>query len=388
MSPSLDEALSALLAGDLPADEAAALRARIDTEPEVAQAWAEMQQLLADLDALPPDHPELLAPPVRIRPVPANRSWGWAAAVAAVAAVLVAWLSLGAGSPEVIVGSGETLLDGQLSLMAGDVSIDLDGRALISVEPVGPVVRGEQHTFPEDPMNRTAILAGLAGVAVTVTVYEGTARVHAHEGEAPVTVTPGAPHHVRGGVPAVAALPGPGPARDAALEARVEALQAELATIEGELATERFGAAITRGQLKAEQGEPSEWPDEASDALREERIRDELATRLDELEGFGVQEVDCYEFPCIVALHYTGDDDTLEWGRPVADEVGAWAEEQLDDANISMTQSIFREDGEPDARFVLFAVDDGTGGEGTGDRTEWRLDQLSGRLGDDARAEP
>jgi anti-sigma factor RsiW len=390
---SLDEQLSALASGDLPPERARALRDRIEREPEVAAAWERMQQLVADLDALPADHPELSGPPVVVVPAPTVRRrsplWGGMALLAAVALGFVAGRTT--GPPDDWILAGDAVVDGDVQLMAADVPVSVDGRARISVEPVGGSARVEGQER-EVPMNRSAILAGLAGAAVTVTVYEGTALVHAgDEADAPLQVRPGEPVHVRGGAEAArrkggAPLPVEGSARDAALEQRVEELQAELAAIEGELQTERFGAAVARGQLKAEQGEVSEWPDEVPDALREETIREQLVERLAGLEGFDVEEVDCYEFPCVVALRYDGDDDSMDWGHPVADEVSIWADASLDDANVHMNQSVFREDDKPYARFVLFAVDDGSGGEEVGQRTKWRIEELGERLGDDATA--
>lgn len=384
-----DEALSMLAAGDLPPDEAAALRARIASEPEVAARWAAMQRLLTDLDALPVDHPELVGPPVRLPPEPmpaANRPWGWVAAAVAVAAAVLLWVRT-PSEADLVLGGGTSLVEGQLSLLAADVPIRVDGRAAIRVEPRAAVVRGGEGTPSEDSMDRNAILAGLAGAAITVVVYEGSAFVQAEAGQPALEVVPGAPRtfHAPEARP-VAGLPAPGPQRDAAVEARVEALQAELASLEQELATERFAGAVARGQLRAEQGEVSEWPAGVSEALTEARVREALVPELEALEGFSVADIDCYEFPCVVALAYDGDDPTLEWGRPVGDVVEAWSGEALENADISMNQSIFRDDDGTDARFVILAVDDGSGGAGVEERTAWRMGQLGERLGDDAIA--
>ena len=399
------ELLSRHLDGELSDEERAALQRRLDDEPALARQLEELRGVVDQLDALAPTEPpaldwEHLALPssaaevVRASPTPANRPWLWVAAVAAAAIALVAsWPS----PEELVLANGVAVVEGDRTVLAGDLRIAVDGRAAIAVEPPGGVPRGGERHLLEEPMDTRTILAGLAGAVVTVTVYEGTALV-ARAGEPATELQEGAQQRfgapespgtrvARKGGSEVPVLPAPGPERDAALEARVEELQAELADIEGELETERFGAALMRGQLKAEQGEVSEWPDDVADALTEAGLRQDLVPQLEGLGGFSVAELDCYEFPCVVALRYEGDDDSLEWGRPVGDVVGDWAEGALDNANISMNQSIFRDDEGPESRFVLFSVDDGSV-EGLGDRTKWRMDQLGEQLGDDARSAP
>jgi anti-sigma factor RsiW len=100
--------LMRLLHGELPAEQARALRARLDREPELAAAWERLERTWSGLE-LPPAAP---APPAFAQRVlaearrqsgPAGRlSWAlaprWARATAAAAVAAGIALGIGAGS--------------------------------------------------------------------------------------------------------------------------------------------------------------------------------------------------------------------------------------------------------------------------------------------------
>ncbi|HEY2739050.1 MAG TPA: hypothetical protein VGK45_11655 [Thermoanaerobaculia bacterium] len=101
--------LMRLLHGELPAGQAAALRARMEREPELAAAWARLESAWTDLE-LPPAAP---APPAFAQRVLAQArrqpglSWSaaprWARATAA--AALAAGLALGLGAGKLAGGA-------------------------------------------------------------------------------------------------------------------------------------------------------------------------------------------------------------------------------------------------------------------------------------------
>ena len=112
------------------------------------------------------------------------------------AAVLLAGL-VGAGAaiasrpapPALVLAEGSQLVTGSARVLAADRVVDVDGRALITVEPAGALLRGEGQEA--DAMNTTHLVAALAGSLVTVAVYEGTALISAEEDAPAVVVAAG-----------------------------------------------------------------------------------------------------------------------------------------------------------------------------------------------------
>lgn len=111
------EDLSRLLDGDLPPDEAAALRARIRDEPEVAAAWASLQRLAADLAALPEEAPPAPAPRRRPR---------WPLAAAAALAILGFWAW--PAPPGVVLTDGTRRIEA-----AAATPVEIDGVATVDL---------------------------------------------------------------------------------------------------------------------------------------------------------------------------------------------------------------------------------------------------------------
>ena len=397
----LDEALSRLLEGDLPDEEASQLWRRIDTEPDVARAWEAMTALPDALAGLPPVPGDVAPPPLAeavydALPKPESRRVAWAQAIPwVVAALALLYAAFGGSSSDpterVELVAGESLVEGQLSLVAADRSIALDGRARIFVEPMGPVTRGERRTpISEDSMDARPLLGAVAGAMLTITVYEGSAVVQVEDG-ASVTVAAGEQRvfsPVGGAERAVPAAEPGTPERAQELAQRVEALNAELEAARKALDTERFAGALVRGQLQAERGTPSEWPDDGiPEAVRPDTFEASLAEALAGTPDVEVDRVDCTEYPCIAVLAYTGEQvsgDAIDWNQVVGRQVGEWTQDVLGDGHsISMNSSRFR-NGDQDARYVLFGAH-GSGGEAVGDRTDWRMDQLVDVLGDELK---
>jgi ferric-dicitrate binding protein FerR (iron transport regulator) len=368
-----DEALSRLLDGDLDPADADALQQRMAAEPALAARWEALRGLAARLDALSDPAP----PAVRL-PAPA-RPWGWvtwgAAWAAAAAALLMAWPT----PPRVVLADGVSVIDGELAVWAGDWEVDVDGRAAITVEPPAGAARGGEANL-EVPVDTRHLLAGLAGAVVTITVYEGRAVVRA-PGQPEGVVTAGETRLFAPERPAPAAKSPPGPDRAAALQQRVRTLTAELDAIEAELATERFTGELIRGRLEAVEGVPSEWTADVPDTLRPERFEADMVAQIAALPDVELAEVDCVEYPCIVAFRYTGDDPTLAWGEEVVASVNTWAEASLEHADISVNRSVFSGDG-TERRFITVGVS-ADAPDAVKQRTAVRLGELNDALSDE-----
>ena len=280
--------LSRLLSGELPPAEEAALRARIAADPELAARWSRMQALPGLLTRLPAELPG--APRLREAPAPAvepprRRSLavvaaaGWLAAAALTLAVLLP-------PPERILVQGSEFVDGSARVVAGGVPIDIDGRALVRVEPPAA---GRREVGAEVNMTGSHLLAAAAGSIVTITVYEGIARIHAD----------GAPiQEVHPGETVVA-----GEAEDAAQaparrkrddpDTRIARLEAENARLRAERA--RLVAA-SPGVKK------SAWPAEVPEDYRREGFDRRLADALAPMPDVEVLASDCSEYPCVALL--------------------------------------------------------------------------------------
>ena len=311
----LHKQLSRLLDRDLDETEERQLRARIDAEPDVAAAWQAMQGLPDELAALPDVPPppaldEAVLSPSRPEVKRFSRRWApWAAVAACLA---LAWMWMRPGPPIVLV-QGSQFVQGHALVLAGPTEVEVAGRALIEVEPPAGFLRvGEQEV---NHMNKTHLLAALAGAVITVTVYEGSAVLRAEEAPE-ITVLPGetrsavrppaatratptdAPRLVRVEVPA-----GSDPAE------RERLLAEEIGRLRGELEAARLGQVLTRGQLEAHQGTPQPWPEDLADAYRPDAFEEALQEAIQELPFGDLELVDCSEYPCfaVIRSHETGE---------------------------------------------------------------------------------
>ncbi len=95
-----------LLNGELPADEAQALRERMRSEPELAEAWRRLERTWRSLEPppaapVPPGFTGRVMARVRSQSAPGSLSWssapGWVRATAAAALVAGAALGIGVG---------------------------------------------------------------------------------------------------------------------------------------------------------------------------------------------------------------------------------------------------------------------------------------------------
>ena len=394
MSP-LDEQLSRYLDGDLPPRDAAALEARIDREPPVAAALEDLRAVRDALRSLPTEAtPPPLRPPSDTPDADAS-PWRYALPLIpwALAAAAVLLLLLRPTPPAVVtLTAGTTELAGDLRIAAGDVHIDLDGRARIRVIPMEPPPGVLRPAEAEDPMNVRLPLAALAGAAVTVAVIEGTALVTGADADTGHLVTSGAAATFGPGGAAIDAPPPRGTTEDApaaratALRTRIAQLEGELQSTREELAAQSFTAELAAGQLAQLQGSPSAWPEDVPESMTPERFEEELATRIAELEGVEIDHVDCTEYPCIAAMRLIDGAEVGGWedeGNPVR----AWIEGTLGSgSNVSVNTSRFRHD-DYEARFVLFSARGGEHDSDVGVRTKYRMDAMVEELGQLTTAE-
>jgi hypothetical protein len=300
------EDLSRLLDGDLDDEAAAALRARIAAEPDVAAAWAAMQRLPSDLAALPlRPRPEGLPSPVR--------AGGWGApawfGVGALAAAALLFALTTHATPSVVPSVGEQAYDGTLDVLLPQGRLHVDGVVDLIVEPAEGVVREQGST--EDPMNRTHLVAALAGAAITVAVVEGHATLYPDEGAAPLTLHAGERRalpsadgaHLRGAASARDDLRTPRSRADLPTEptARVAALQAENDALREALASTQRLVDEQQLQLASTHGKPSPWPSDVAPAWQPDAVR-ARAEAAAKANGATVQAVDCDEYPCVVAF--------------------------------------------------------------------------------------
>jgi len=385
------EALSELLSGDLPRDQAQALRARIRDEPELAQAWEELRALTADLGELPdrqapPAHLDAavldeLEPPSRAslasgssaaRSGISRRRWllPSLAAAALLAVGLASGLALAPSDAPAVV----TLAQGRHRVSGEAVEVRLDaarvqvrGDAWITVEPGSEGVRREGQ---EDAMDVSHALSAAGGAVVTVAVVSGVALVWPADAPeaAPVTVPAGGSHQV-GEMPAE-----PGVRRDAEPDGQPDPrpsaatrLDPEVAAwvdgLEQDNARLRFENQLLQGQLAVVNGEPAPWPSDLSPSLRPDAFPAHAADAVDRVGGLELVQEDCQEYPCLAVVRVADPSDEAA-AREALSQLGEALGQALGgDVNTFMSVARSEEDGQEPRMHAVVGVLPGQEGE-------------------------
>jgi hypothetical protein len=276
------ELVSRWMAGDLSAEDAHALRARIDAEPEVRAIWQAFQAMDADFDRLPTDSPppgldaevlrRLQAPPVPSDPVPERPRRAGTIAWVALGMAAGVLLSLGARlvtvepTQTLQLESGTVTVEGDQVVAAGPARVHVDGRAQLSATPRW----------------------------VEVHVLDGRARVESDLG---VTwIYSGETRRVGD-----AGRPGR-PAPPPAISEDLEELRGEIAVLREQSATDQKMLDAAKGRLALLEGTPQSWPSDVVDALRPKAFAAHAADVASRLDGFRVTDVICDEYPCIAVF--------------------------------------------------------------------------------------
>jgi hypothetical protein len=326
------ETLSRYLAGELGEEEARAVRVRIGADPAWAAAWEVMSSLPDDLAALPQPAPppaldqaiidrwavpaprEVIAgeetdEPVPVAPPPArSRPWLLLVPVALAAAVFGALL-VPTSPAQVRVSLGTQHVEGEVHVLAGDTTVDLDGVADVIVEP------GDLHARAEDPMNRSHLLSAAAGSVVTVVVMEGVAVVH--EGDTPAVTVHAGERRTTGGTAAPTSVAADGGATGDT-EARITALEAELQDL-------RLRYAMVKGQLDGRLGQPLDFPPDLPVGYRPQEFDSRARLVVENVPGTELVRTECEEYPCVAYYKSTSGD--AQWtnalGAALSKEWGA-----------------------------------------------------------------
>lgn len=369
----MSDDLSRLLDGELPPAEADALRARIEADPALAARWARMQRLPRDLAGLPAEVPVPAPRAPRLDPPTTRSSWPWGLAAAGWAAAL--WFALlpTRPGPVRVLTAGSEWVRGRADVAAGDLRVEIDGTAKVTMEPP-PHPRRE--VVAEDIMNPSHLVSALAGSIVTITVIEGSAWLHAADappteivaGETRGFTSTGAPVDARAR-PAGHDQPGSAPGE------QVAALRGEVARLE----KEKMQLAA---KLRGHEGEAQPWPKDVAAAYTPDAFEAFVNARLAGVKDAGIALMDCEEYPCVVVVESTSTDP--EWAKKLSvihdDMQSAGFGE--DPSVTVLASETAGQPGEPDVRLYAVAVGPGEVDQAAVDRMKYRaesaLKDLSG----------
>ncbi|MFT5681247.1 MAG: ferric-dicitrate binding protein FerR (iron transport regulator) [Myxococcota bacterium] len=369
---SLHHTLSRLLSGDLSASEEADIRRRIDAEPAVAAAWGAMRGMGEDLSMLAD-----IPPPGGLNASLSRAPRRWTPLLGGLAIAALALISLRPvlapqPPPQVVIIEGRQWIEGSVLLLAGGHRIEVDGKVEVTVEPPVGGVRETGHPTPEAPMNTAAVLSALAGSAVTIAVYEGTALLHpATASTAPIALTAGETHTTV--APTVSSRAPEHQRAEAA--ATITRLESELEAARQSQDMMALENVINRGQLKAVQGEYADWPGEVPEVFTEAFLTEALTEQLADLESAELVRTDCDEYPCMVVIRST--DDSLAWGDGLQAHLAPLMESyDGEQTSVSVNRSAFIHDGY-ESRFMIIATSESSS---TTDAIKARLDYRMGEL--------
>lgn len=366
-----DELLSRFLDDELPPHDAAVLRERIATEPAFAARYEALRGMVSALASLPqalPLPPQLRSPPTA-SPPPVRPLWKrpmlWAIPLAA-AAGLVAGVRPPAA--RTVLTEGEALIDGRSDLLAGGLAVHVDGVARIVVEPSTEAPRVQQAELVD--MDRKHLAAALAGAVVTVTVYEGIARVEGTPEGARLDLGVGDTRTIPVGR-AVAATTTPANEL-ASAKRRIAELERVLAASKVDRGS--GGGAAGGGRVE---GTAARWPANPPRGYAPDDWRRRLDDAVADIPGARIERVDCEEFPCVAVMSSADlGDGWLDGFNGLHD--GMNADGVYGDGTSVLGMAAVTEDDGGSSRLYAFAVEPG---ESSNPRTQSRaraaLDELA-----------
>ncbi|MEQ1508494.1 MAG: hypothetical protein ABMB14_40055, partial [Myxococcota bacterium] len=166
--------------------------------------------------------------------------------------------------------------------------------------------------------------------------------------------------------------------RSAPVADQLAALEQENEDLRAQLAEARFTGAVAKGQVAAQQGEPSAWPAEPPPGFAPEAFEANLKAEVAKVPGLEVHAIDCSEYPCVATL--TTANPAEGWQDQVRTIPQTLTASTYPDANVWMGVSQM----EDDAGAVTGAVGLALMPEGTSDavktRTNWRAGGLMQEL--------
>lgn len=268
------ELLSRWLDGELTDEEQDALRARIAEEPALAALWDTMQQLPADLSALPAipaGHQRPLAAP---RPTSSQRA----------SRVPSSWLPVALPLAAALVGA----VLGRMT--APPATVELPGHQL--------TVDGTVSIAQEQDMNRTT---KAAAAGLTVALISGSAWLSSDMADASAVELDTTP--VRLAAPPAPPAPPraptpPAPPADDGSADRIAQLE--------------FENTLLRGALERHEGQPRSFPSDYPGDLLPAAFEASVRPLVDLEEDLDLVGVDCAEYPCVAWVEAMGDKEA-EW---------------------------------------------------------------------------
>lgn len=371
-----DEDLSRLLDAELDHEQATALRQDIDADPELAARWEAILGLDADLSALndtpAPAHLDAAilenapVPEAIEAPSPPSKTWAYALLAAGLllaATPLLALTDWAQDPQELAMASGSQWVQGPALVRLPDgQSVEVDGQALISVEPASPLPRVWEQ---EDEMNPKILLAAAAGAAITIAVYEGRAVLDGPDGER--ELSEGQTHSSPARAPK--ATPRDTPPRSGTQAASETELPAD---VQEELDKLRLQNQFLEGQLSANGIRANEWPEDLPVHLEPETFRATMEAKLADFPDLKLMDVDCGEYPCVALIEDLSEEPDRMNMEPMREAVQEAINSDLD----SRVSGGTFQTGEEVRYIEVWALLAPGADEGTEARTDMRAQEI------------